>query len=176
MLDRLKQPTEAAPTDVARYVCREDDSLWTGIERALDNGLGLVFVTDAAGVVSGRATLDGMRSAVRNGAHTGFPTMAAVAVACGPSDDKAAAVAPILDGNGRLVGVRSRPEASFLPVAEPDLTHAEFRNLIDAYLSTWISSTGDYVRAFEREFAEKVGMAYGVTWPSLRSVSAKATR
>ena len=30
----------------------------------------------------------------------------------------------------------------FLPVSEPDLSHLELRNLIDAYLSTWISSIG----------------------------------
>jgi perosamine synthetase len=47
-------------------------------------------------------------------------------------------------------------------VAEPDLSHAELRNLLDAYLSTWISSTGSYIRNFEHRFAHKVGVAHGV--------------
>ena len=36
------------------------------------------------------------------------------------------------------------------------------RNLVDAYLSTWISSIGDYVRSFEHAFAGKAGAAHGV--------------
>lgn len=76
--------------------------------------------------------------------------------------DRAETLTPVIDGRGRIIGVNVRPEAAFLPVAEPDLSHAELRNLIDAFLSTWISSTGDYVRAFERDFAAKTGMDHGV--------------
>jgi perosamine synthetase len=47
-------------------------------------------------------------------------------------------------------------------VSEPDLTHHELRNVLDAFLSTWISSTGDYIRTFEREFAARVGMEHGI--------------
>ncbi len=51
----------------------------------------------------------------------------------------------------------------FLPIAEPDLGGKELFNLVDAYLSTWISSTGRYVEAFENSFARYCGMEYGVT-------------
>lgn len=147
--------------DIARFTCRDGEGLWVGIERALDNGCGAVFVTDAAGVMTGIATLDRLRAAVRKGAHLDFTRLGEVAVEWDPASN-AATLTPILDDKKRIVGVRIRPEAAFLPVSEPDLSHLELRSLVDAYLSTWISSIGDYVRSFEHAFAGKAGAAHGV--------------
>jgi perosamine synthetase len=44
-----------------------------------------------------------------------------------------------------------------LPVAGPDLSGNEEAYAADAIRSSWISSTGDYVDRFEREFAELCG-------------------
>lgn len=147
--------------NIAAFVCFEGDNLWVGIERALDNGLGLVFVTDAGGKIVGQATRDVMRAAVKKGAHLSGIKMADVMTAYtgGRSD---APAEPNLDADGRIVSVSMRPENSFLPVAEPDLTHAELRNLMDAFLSTWISSAGEYLTSFEKRFAESCQMAHGV--------------
>ena len=41
--------------------CVEGDALFTGVERALDNGRGFVFVTDGGGVLKGYASLAAMR-------------------------------------------------------------------------------------------------------------------
>src|SRR5262245_22493103 len=162
MLDDATGSAAAQSADLARYTVRDSDSLWTGVERALDNGLGVVLVVDAAGTLVGRAGLDGLRAAVRKGAHLGAARMGELAAPCS-ADDTTGPPTPVLDGANRVVGVTVRPEAGGLPVAEPDLSHAELRNLIDAYLSTWISSTGDYVRAFEQGFAAKAGLRHGVS-------------
>jgi perosamine synthetase len=45
----------------------------------------------------------------------------------------------------------------FLPVSAPDLTGNEERYVVDALRSSWISSTGPYVKRFEAEFAERCG-------------------
>jgi perosamine synthetase len=42
----------------------------------------------------------------------------------------------------------------FIPLAVPDLTGAEERYVLDAIRSTWISSSGQYVRQFEAMFAQ----------------------
>jgi perosamine synthetase len=148
-------------SDIARFVCRDDDGLWVGIERAIDNGYGAVFTTDSAGILTGIVHLDQLRAAVRKGAHLGSIRLGEIAVKW-DSTGKPAALTPILDGQNRIIDIEVRPESTFLPVAEPDLTHIELRNVVDAFLSTWISSIGDYVRSFERNFASKVGMAHGV--------------
>lgn len=134
------------------------DTLWVGVERALDNGTGVVFVTDAADVLLGQVSLDSLRAAVRKGAHL---SAAPLGELLRPIAD-AGAVSPVVDAVGRLTGVRQWPERQGVPVAEPDLSHLELRNLLDAFLSTWISSTGDYIGSFEREFARRSGMAHGV--------------
>jgi perosamine synthetase len=146
----------------ARFTCRDSDGLWLGIERALDNGFGVLFVADGAGAVTGRVRLDELRGAIRKGAHLANARMGEFARTF-DRDDPSATVVPVLDAENRLIDVELNPEAGFLPVAEPDLTHAELRNVIDAYLSTWISSIGDYIRSFEQTFAQKCGMAHGVS-------------
>ncbi len=49
-----------------------------------------------------------------------------------------------------------------MPVALPDLNGNEFNYLTDAFLSTWISSSGEYIHRFESGFAEFCNMSHGV--------------
>jgi perosamine synthetase len=161
MQHHARSELDSKASDISRFTCRDCDGLWVGIERALDNGYGSVFILDAAGTLTGVVTLDELRLAVLKGAHLDFTRLGDVAVEW-ERVAKSAAVSPILDEKNRIVDVQFQPEATFLPVSEPDLTHQELRNLIDAYLSTWISSIGDYVRSFEETFARKIGMAHGV--------------
>lgn len=161
MFDDARAGTGSKHEDISRFTCRDNDGLWVGIERALDNSLGVLFVTDAAGVMTGIVGLDEMRAAIRKGAHLSSIRLGELTVPWNPAS-QSAMLSPVLDGRNRLIGVRVRPEAKFLPVSEPDLSHLELRNLIDAFLSTWISSIGDYIRSFEHTFAARVGMAHGV--------------
>jgi perosamine synthetase len=45
-------------------------------------------------------------------------------------------------------------EIEFIPIAVPDLGHLEEEYVLDAIRSTWISSSGKYVKKFEAMFAE----------------------
>jgi perosamine synthetase len=56
------------------------------------------------------------------------------------------------------MAVPSKP----IPVAEPDLGEAEERLLLDAFRSGWISSHGEYVTRFEREFSQLCGGRHGI--------------
>ena len=40
-----------------------------------------------------------------------------------------------------------------IAIAEPDLSELEEANVVEAVRSTWISSNGEFLRRFEREFA-----------------------
>jgi len=161
MLNKNDPYTRLDGAELDRFTCKATDGLWTGIERALDNGYGTVFVLDQGGSVRGQATLDVLRSAIRRAQMHAAAVMGDVCVPLSHFDQPQA-VLPSIDDVGRLVGVRIGTEAIFLPVAEPSLSHAELRNVLDAFLSTWISSTGDYIRSFERRFAQKTGVAHGV--------------
>lgn len=50
----------------------------------------------------------------------------------------------------------------FIPVAEPELGELEERYVLDALRSGWVSSIGEYIDRFEREFAEFCGVAHCV--------------
>lgn len=49
-----------------------------------------------------------------------------------------------------------------IPVAAPVLDGKEIEYVVDCIRSGWVSSLGDYVRRFEREFAAYCGVRYGV--------------
>src|SRR4051812_17754749 len=47
-------------------------------------------------------------------------------------------------------------------VALTDMTDNESRSFLDAFLSSWISSSGPYIEKLEAEFSTYVGTRYGV--------------
>jgi perosamine synthetase len=49
-----------------------------------------------------------------------------------------------------------------IQVSRPDLSHHEFRSVLEAFISSWISSKGPYVEKFERDFGDFVGVKHGV--------------
>ncbi|WP_373003079.1 DegT/DnrJ/EryC1/StrS family aminotransferase [Hyphomonas sp.] len=161
MIEANELKTTTTDPAVAAMTCVETDALFAGLERALDNGRGFVFVTDAGGRLKGFASLAAMRQAFLKGGHLTSQTLGDVAEPWG-SSSVLLGVEPVLNGEGRLIGIDEDVPQPFLPVSEPDLTHREMRYAFDAFLSTWISSTGDYIRRFEQDFADKVGMAHGV--------------
>jgi len=50
-----------------------------------------------------------------------------------------------------------------IPVAEPLLGKEELENVIKAVNSGWISSKGEFIEKFEKEFAKYCGVKYGVS-------------
>lgn len=144
--------------DTNSLVVTPDSSLFAAAEKAIDNGLHLVFVTDSVGSLVGCVTLPRIREAILTGEYLRQLTVRPF-IEQAPDNGLAT---PIVDADGRLIDVHIRQNAAFVPVAEPMLSHREFRYLLDAYLSTWISSTGDYIRRFESAFAARFGHEYGV--------------
>lgn len=73
--------------------------------------------------------------------------------------------------NSKLATIRRLPERPSvngrisieIPVAVPDLTGNEEKYILDAIRSTWVSSTGEYVNRFERDFAELCGAQSAVS-------------
>ncbi|MFZ5553413.1 MAG: aminotransferase class I/II-fold pyridoxal phosphate-dependent enzyme [Bacteroidota bacterium] len=77
--------------------------------------------------------------------------------------DKRVRVIPIVNENFEPVDYfRYEHRVHMMPVAEPDLAGKEFSYLSDAFLSTWISSSGKYITDFEKNFASYCGTRHGV--------------
>jgi perosamine synthetase len=155
-----------AASRVSKFSVLVSDGLFRAVERALDNGTGTVFVVNEEGAAVGTLTLDHMRELVLAGRHLD-PVSAGQIMTPGvdsvaDASTQTVPVSAVLGKDGSLQDVVLRGDHAFVPVAEPDLGHGELRNVMDAVMSTWISSTGDYIRTFERRFAQRTQTAHGI--------------
>ncbi|GAB5539829.1 MAG: DegT/DnrJ/EryC1/StrS family aminotransferase [Salibacteraceae bacterium] len=72
-------------------------------------------------------------------------------------------VVPIVNQQMRLIDYfRYEHKTKFVPVAEPSLKGNELKYVTDAVLSTWISSRGEYIDRFEKDFAAFCNASHGV--------------
>jgi perosamine synthetase len=152
--------------DVSRFICHPGESALGAMERCLDNGLGACFIVDQAGRLIGRLDLKDLRQALKEGRLSVDGCLAGLARRPHGSSveeaDSEAWLHPVLDGSGRIVEVVVDRSRRFVPLARPDLSGAEFRFALDAFLSSWISSRGEYVGQLQERFAAFVGRRHGV--------------
>ena len=71
-------------------------------------------------------------------------------------------IIPLVDSNFKVVDFFEYKQTAHFPVAIPNLNGNEFKYLTDAFLSTWISSSGKYIDKFESEFSSYSDCNYGV--------------
>ncbi len=151
----------------AKYSVLKSDNIFKIAENSLDNGVGEVVVIDESGKYVGHAGLNSVRDAVVDGRYlsqinaSNLSVVGAIAINPNDLPEKGNLVA-IVDGDNKVIDFVVRQDLEFIPVSEPNLSHLEFRNLMDAFLSTWISSTGSYIRQFESDFSNKCGMKHGI--------------
>jgi perosamine synthetase len=157
--------------DCRPYTCDRSDSLLAAIEKCLDNGLGACLVVDDGRLV-GKVSLDGIRRAILDGSaiHEPMldPLIGRIADPLGNSqlhndvnvDDRI--LSPIVTDAGYLRGIRIDRGEQHVQIAHPDLTRHEFRAVLDAFISSWISSKGTYIGKFEEEFSAFVGLPHGI--------------
>ena len=67
-----------------------------------------------------------------------------------------------INRNKQLIDYIEYDENAHISLAQPCLNGNEYKYLMDAFLSTWISSTGRYVTQFEEGFSAYCGKKYGV--------------
>lgn len=71
-------------------------------------------------------------------------------------------IVPLVDEKMRLVDYVEYDQDMHVSLAQPQLNGNEYKYLMDAFLSTWISSTGKYITSFEETFSKYCGVKYGV--------------
>jgi len=138
------------------------------------NGKGVAFVVDIEGKLVGLLTDGDIRRLLLGGARLDdcISTLVKADFVVGYQDEPEVAhlkkmnehvlVLPIVDRKQKLVDFLIYRHQVYLPVANPDLTGNELTYLVDAFTSTWISSSGEYLARFEKEFSDFCGVNYGV--------------
>jgi perosamine synthetase len=71
-------------------------------------------------------------------------------------------IIPIVDEEMHPLDFVEYNENIHIPLAQPQLRGNEYKYLMDAFFSTWISSTGKYVTQFEEKFSKYCGVQYGI--------------
>ncbi len=69
---------------------------------------------------------------------------------------------PIVDSEGRIVGIANQTYLGVIPISEPYLGEREIQLVNEALKSNWISSAGSYVTQFEGMFCEYIGANYAL--------------
>jgi perosamine synthetase len=155
----------------AAFVCNKSDSVLSVIEKCLDNGLGTCLIVDDDQRLTGRISLADIRQALLDGtaivdATVGWHLADADATAATRRIRKDVAedavLQPMVDPSGHLTGVLIDHSTMPVQVAKPQMTRHEFRSVLDAFISSWISSKGPYVQKFEEQFRNFVGVRHGV--------------
>jgi perosamine synthetase len=165
----LAGPEEASFTTA--FICNKSESLLSVIEKCLDNGLGSCLIVEDDQRLVGRISLDDIRQGLMDGSAIVDPTLEwhlagtdALASMNQLRNDIGhdAVLQAVVDPNGHLTGVLIDRSIQPVQVAMPHMTGHEFRSLLDAFISGWISSKGPYVQKFEEDFSRFVGVRHGV--------------
>lgn len=174
-------PRQAKATGAKKNIplaCHHSESILSAAEKCIDNTVDRCFVVDDDQRLVGSVSLASIRQAILDGAGIDCPVLAqhlAVGQAVGSSPSESAkwsvgsggvltpgVLTPVVDAQGRLVDVLVDRSKEFVQVAKPNLSHQEFRLLLDAFLSSWISGKGPHLQAFEQNFAAWVGTRHGI--------------
>jgi perosamine synthetase len=163
--------TTATVGKTAEFVCNKSESVLSVIEKCLDNGLGTCLIVEDDQRLIGRISLDDIRQALVDGTAIIDPTVGwhlASIGAMAPINHlrndltQEGVLQPVVDPTGHLTGVVIDRSLQSVQVAMPTLTRHEFRSMLDAFISSWISSRGPYVQKFEKDFSGFVGVRHGI--------------
>ncbi len=157
-----------------KMTCNASDSLIEAMKIINENAMGIVFVVDEDNKLCGtvtdgdirRALLKdiGLQEKVKNIISKEF-TFGRVGESYESLMSKIThkvKIIPLVNDSNEVVDFFEYRQNVYFPVAIPNLNGNEFKYLTDAFMSTWISSSGEYIGKFESEFAKYSDAKYGV--------------
>lgn len=155
------------------------DSSLRDVLNTLNKGVfGVVFIADQEGCIKGIFTDGDARRSILDGADLSAKVQNHMkkdfifAYEDEPRENRIRKLTekvrhlPVLNARGQLVDFLSWAEMWRLPIMEPTLGGNELKYVTDCITSSWISSQGSYVTAFEKEFAAYHDMNFALTTSS----------
>lgn len=148
------------------------DTLMSLMYQMNENTNGIVFILDDAGKFAGvisdgdikRALLSGHNLTDRAEDFINFNAVTATEQeaeeAVKNKFDGKIKMIPVLNADREITGYYK--DKDNMPIADPQLNGNELNYLLDAFVSTWISSSGYYINRFEQDFAAFCGSEHGV--------------
>jgi perosamine synthetase len=159
---------------IESLLCNADAPLISAISKIDANGMNCVFVVDEHLRFLGLLTDGDVRRKLIEGlslqVKVGEVCNTSAAVARDSEDYQTMLskitpgvwILPVVNDTRVVVDYFEYRNRVHIPVSAPDLSGNEFKYLSDAFQSTWISSSGEYIKRFEQAFADYCGCKYGV--------------
>jgi perosamine synthetase len=159
---------------INKLICKATDSLIEVIKVINENAMGIAFVVDDKNKLCGtltdgdirRALLKdiGLQEKVKNIISKEFTygTMGESYESLMRKISYTVKIIPLVNEKQEVVDFFEYKQDMNFPVAIPNLNGNEFKYLLDAFMSTWISSSGEYIGRFENEFSKYSDCNYGV--------------
>ncbi|MCX6182219.1 MAG: aminotransferase class I/II-fold pyridoxal phosphate-dependent enzyme [Bacteroidetes bacterium] len=154
--------------------CTESAIIIDALSIINTNGKGIIFVVDDSNKLLGIMTDGDIRRALLNNAKLNesikefynnsftYATTVESAIEKLKKLNHRVQILPVIDENFILVDYFQKETLYQIPISAPSLRGNEFKYLVDAFLSTWISSTGSYIEIFEANFAAFCEAKHGV--------------
>jgi perosamine synthetase len=159
---------------IDNLVCSTKKSLLEAMHIINENTMGICFIVDDSKTLKGVLTdgdirrailsgksLDGLAINISNDIFVYGYQNEDTRTLLNKLDDKVRTI-PIVNQDHKLVNYFRYSQDMHFPVALPNLSGNEFKYLIDAFTSTWISSSGIYLDKFEHEFSKYSDCSFGV--------------
>jgi perosamine synthetase len=159
---------------IKNLVCDYNNTLLEAMRIINENTMGVCFVVDEFNSLKGVATDGDIRRALLNDVSLDekIKNILSKEFAYGDIDEHyddlmskiidGVNIIPLVDSNFKVVDFFEYKQNIHFPVAIPNLNGNEFKYLTDAFLSTWISSSGKYIDKFEDKFSSYSDCSYGV--------------
>ena len=158
-----------------KIICKKTDSLIEVIKIINDNALGIAFVVDENQKLCGTVTDGDIRRALLKdiGLQEKIESIINKEFVFGRIDQSYESlikkssgkikIIPLVNEHFNVVDFFKYKHEVYFPVAIPNLSGNEFKYLTDAFLSTWISSSGEYIARFEQAFSSYSDCQHGIT-------------
>lgn len=160
--------------NIQKLLCPINKTIIDTISIINNNGKGVVFIVDESNQLRGVITDGDIRRALLSGIKLKDkvekiikPGYTSANVKESPEKillkfNQKIKIIPIVDDNDCVVDFSEYSANINVPIASPDLAGNEFKYLMDAFISTWISSTGEYIGRFENNFSRYCQCKYGI--------------
>ncbi len=157
-----------------KMLCNKNDSLIEVMRNINDNAMGIAFIVDDELKLCGTVTDGDIRRALLK--DSGFDEKVINIISkdfiygeVGESYDSLISkisykvkIIPLVDKEFKVIDFFEYKHDIYFPVAIPNLNGNEFKYLTDAFMSSWISSSGEYIHKFEESFSRYSDCDYGI--------------
>lgn len=159
---------------IEKLLCKKSHSLIEVMKIINDNAMGIAFVVDEENKLCGTVTDGDIRRALLKdiGLQEEVNNIILKEFVFGYITDNYESlqkiinhkikIIPLVNDQMEVVDFFEYRQNVYFPIAIPNLTGNEFKYLTDAFISTWISSSGEYIGKFEREFSTYSDCQYGI--------------